>query len=107
MNPRHQNNNEEHRRIAIAKVVAVAQRVLSGQQGIVSGARQLASLRFDVDADRDPDFVFFVGVDSETDDLPLEGVRSQWDADAFKAKQTELLEFESKVRRRRLGFVSG
>ena len=63
--------NEEHRRLASAKIVATAQRILSGELGIVAGALQLSGLRFDVGAEHDADFIFFVGVDSETDHLPV------------------------------------
>jgi len=48
--------NEEHRRLASAKIVATAQRILSGELGIVAGARQLSGLRFDVGAEHDADF---------------------------------------------------
>jgi hypothetical protein len=90
--------NEEHRRLASAKIVAIAQRILSGELGIVAGARQLSGLRFDVDAERDSDFIFFVGVDSETDHLPVGEVRSRWSVDALKAKDQELQAYEASVR---------
>ncbi|SRR6266567_377409 len=90
--------NEEHRRLASAKIVATAQHILSGQLGIVAGARQLSGLRFDVGAEHDADFIFFVGVDSETDHLPVGEVRSRWSSDALKAKDEELQTYESSVR---------
>jgi hypothetical protein len=92
----------EHRRLASAKIVAAARGILSGELGIVAGARQLATLRFDVGTEDDSDFIFFVGVDSETDDLPLGDVRSRWNPDALKAKDAELAAYESKVRERAL-----
>ena len=90
--------NEEHRRLASGKIVATAQRVLAGELGIVAGARQLSRLRFDVGAEHDSDFIFFVGVDSETDHLPVGEVRSRWSADALKAKDEELRAYEASVR---------
>src|SRR5262245_59172783 len=90
--------NEEHRRQASAKIVAAAQRILSGELGIVAGARQLSSLRFDVGAEKDADFAFFVGVDSETDHLPVGEVRQKWSSDALRAKDEELQAFEASVR---------
>ena len=74
--------NEEHRRLASAKIVETAQRILSGNLGIVAGARQLSGLGFDVGAEHDSDFIFFVGIDSETDHLPVGEVRSRWNAEA-------------------------
>jgi len=90
--------NEEHLRLASAKIVAAALSILSGELGIVAGARQLAELRFEIGAANDPDFIFFLGVDSETDDLPLGDVRSHWNPDALKSKDAELAAYESVVR---------
>src|SRR5262245_34446853 len=92
--------NEEHRKLASAKIVATAQRILSAEVGIVAGARQLSRLRFDVGAEHDADFIFFVGVDSETDHLPVGEVRSRWSSDALKAKDEELQVCEAAVRER-------
>jgi hypothetical protein len=94
--------NEEHRNWASGKVVAVAKSILSGELGIVAGARQLARWRFDVGAEHDPDFTFFVGVDSETDHLPVGEVRSRWSPEALKAKDEDLRTFEASVRDRAL-----
>jgi hypothetical protein len=38
--------SEEHRNWASGKIVAVAKSILSGELGIVAGARQLAAWRF-------------------------------------------------------------
>src|SRR5947207_7958242 len=92
--------NEEHRRLASAKIVATAQRILSGALGVVAGAHQLSGLRFEVGAEKDSDFIFFVGVDSETDHLPVGEVRSRWNLDALKAKDDELRAYETSVQDR-------
>ena len=94
--------NEEHREWASRKIVAAATSILSGELGIVAGARQLAPWRFDVGAEHDPDFTFFVGVDSETDHLPVGEERSRWRPEALKAKDEELRTFEASVRDRAL-----
>jgi hypothetical protein len=93
-----QTYNEEHRNWASGKIVAVAKSILSGELGIVAGARQLAPWRFDVGAEHDPDFIFFVGIDSETDHLPIGEVRSRWNPEVLKAKDEELRSFEASVR---------
>jgi len=90
--------NEEHQRLARTKVIETAHRILSGKLGIVAGARQLSALRFDVGAENDPDFIFFVGVDSETDHLPIGDARSRWNPDVLKAKDLELHAYEASVR---------
>jgi hypothetical protein len=94
--------NDEHRRLASAKILIAAQRILSGDLGIVAGARQLAPLRFDVGAEHDSDLIFFVGVDSETDHLPVGEARQHWKPDALPAKDRELSAYEASVRDRAL-----
>lgn len=76
--------------------------MLSGELGIVAGARQLAAWRFDVGADKDPDFTLFVGIESETDDKAIGDVRARWNAEVLKAKDAELQRFEGSVRDRAL-----
>jgi hypothetical protein len=90
--------NEAHRQWASSKIVALAQGVLAGEFGIVAASRQLAAWRFDVGAERDRDFAFFIAVDSETDHLPVDEVRQHWSPDALRAKDDELRNFEASVR---------
>jgi hypothetical protein len=90
--------NEEHQKWATKEIVSIARGILSGELGIVAGARQLAAWRFDVGADKDPDFIFFVGIESETDEIPIGDVRSRWNPEALKAKDAELQRFEASVR---------
>jgi hypothetical protein len=94
------NSNTTKLQSARAGVVTAARSILSGELGVVAGARQLASLRFDVGAEHDPDFIFFVGVDSETDHLPLGNVRSHWKPDVLSAKDAVLTAYEAKVHER-------
>jgi hypothetical protein len=93
-------HNEEHRQWARAKIVVLAKSILSGEVGVVAEARQLAAWRFDVDAEHDPGFIFFVGVDSETDHLPVGKVRRHWSSEALGAKDDELVRFEASTRER-------
>jgi hypothetical protein len=91
-------HNEEHRQYAASKVVAIARNMLSGKTDIVSGARELAGWRFDLDADDDPALVFFVGLDSETDHLPIGEARANWNKDVLQAKDEELKRFADSAR---------
>jgi hypothetical protein len=92
--------NEEHRRLIGAKVAALAKRILAGEVGIAEGSGELARWRFDLGAEADPDFVFFVGVDSETDHLPLGPARRHWNPEILQAKDAELALYEARVRER-------
>jgi len=76
------------------EVVFIAHSILSGTLGIVEAARQLAILAHRLAADRDPDFTFFIGVDSETDHLPVGDVRLRWATDELRRKDEELRECE-------------
>jgi len=59
------------------KIAEVAQGILDGHVGIIDGARQIRALcsgHVGLD-ERDPDLNTFVGIDSETDDLPIGAAR--------------------------------
>jgi hypothetical protein len=87
---------EEQRR----EMVRVARGILDGSIGIVAGARQITRLRFGSTAENDSDILIFVGIDSESDHLPLGDVRRHWDAEALKAKDEELQLYEARVKER-------
>jgi hypothetical protein len=60
------------------KVVDAARSLAEGTVPFVEGVRQLAALRFDVSRlDHDPDFTLFVAIESESDHLPSNELRSQ------------------------------
>jgi hypothetical protein len=90
--------NEEHKRQVEAKVAALAKRILAGEVGIAEGAGELAEWRFDLGAEADPDFVFFVGVNSETDHLPIGPARRHWNPEILQAKDAELAHYAARVR---------
>ncbi len=74
-------------RIKIAKLAA---EMLAGSVEFIIGARQIAGLRFDADLEWDSDILPFVGIDSETDALPLDGIRALWRPDALTKLQPEI-----------------
>jgi len=90
------NTVEEQRR----EMVRVARGILNGGIGIVSGARQLTHLRFCSRSDNNSDLLIFVGIDSESDHLPLGDVRRHWNVKALKIKDEELNRFEARVKER-------
>jgi len=77
---------------AKVKVVQIAQDMITGRMGILLGARLLTGLRFQVTDDPfDPDFNIFVGIDAETDDMPLgEEERKYWAPAALAEKDKEI-----------------
>jgi hypothetical protein len=85
---------------AQSEVVSTARGMLSGAIGIVEGARRLTKLGHALGVDRDSDFTFFVGLDSETDHLPVGEVRRHWAEDALRRTDEELRACESFYRDR-------
>lgn len=78
------------------RLVETARAVLRGELGVIAGARAINRLRHDTVADPlDPDFLRFVAIDSDTDDLPVEAAeRAHWDPEALAAKEAEIAEAE-------------
>lgn len=78
------------------QVVETAQSMLDGQLSFLIGSRRLAALRHEVDvAGSDADFLIFVGIASETDDLPLGEVRQYWSAQALARLKPEIQSTEA------------
>ena len=73
------------------KVASIAQGMLDGRIDVIDGSRQLAGLLHRIDVDEfDEDFMPFVGIDSETDSLPIGESRKHWAADALQEKDAEI-----------------
>ena len=82
------------------KIVEIARGISEGSISIIAGARQLRAFcgghgRID---EFDPDFLTFVGIDSETDDLPVGESRRHWAADALAKKDIEIARCEELYR---------
>lgn len=82
------------------QMVRIARGIVNGAIGIVSGSRELARMRFGSTTEHDRDVLVFVGIDSETDHFPLGDVRRHWNAEALKAKDAELRDYEARVKER-------
>jgi hypothetical protein len=62
-----------------AEVISVASEMLDRRIGIIEGSRRLTQLRGYVTEDMDDDdFMIFVVIESETDDLPVGEERQYW-----------------------------
>ncbi len=89
--------NEEEWQVNSQAIVHTAQAILKRELGIIEGARKLSSYRFKVKAKDDKDFIFFVGLDSETDQLPIGDVLRQWNPDVLKQKKAEIEGYERSI----------
>lgn len=78
----------------------IAQAALAGQITVLEGARALVSLAHtDAIAEVD-DRRLIIGIESETDDLPIGEVRKLWAPDALKEKDVEIAHAEELYRSR-------
>ena len=76
-------------------------RLTVGTIGVLHAAQKLSSLRHTLVGDaRDEDWDVFVGIDSETDHLPLEEDRKNWSPEALARKDIEIKEAEDFFRAR-------
>jgi hypothetical protein len=83
-----------------AKAIATATEMITDKMGIIAGARILATLRFEVGVtEDDEDFLTFVVIDSETDDLPIDQqIREHWATEALQEKDVEVNRCENLYR---------
>lgn len=93
-------SSRESEEWARQRAVAVAEGAIAGDIGIIAACRLLRQLGDALvgDGRNDPDFLLFIAVDSETDSLPLEDQRANWDESAFESKQTEVSHYEADIR---------
>jgi hypothetical protein len=98
MLPRDSNAYAERSREA----ACVARAILEGKRGICDGCRALTKLAHDLvpESALDPDFVVFVGVDSETEGFPLGDVRRRWHPGILAGLDAEREDFEERMKPR-------
>jgi hypothetical protein len=84
-------NLEPHSDRARREIAGAARAMLSGALSFIEGARLICSLRWRAElADFDPDILAFIGIDSETDTLPIGNVREHWVPEALAKLQPEI-----------------
>ena len=85
------------------EIVRVARRIVDGSVGVIAGAREMTRVHFRSHSkEKDEEFLVFVGIDSETDHLPVGEVRKHWSAEALAQKDAEIKEAEDFFRDRAL-----
>jgi outer membrane protein assembly factor BamB len=84
-------SDESERMRARLAIFEAAQDMLAGRLSYIEGARKIHSARFSWGlVELDADVRCFVGIDSETDALPLGEMRGYWQAADLKALQPEI-----------------
>lgn len=82
--------NLEHRAHVRAQILALVKRFLSGQIGVIETARALHPFCDLPEPNLRPYLRTFVGIDSETDALPVGAVRKHWTPQALHQKDREI-----------------
>ncbi len=82
------------------EIVNCTQDLLSGRCGVIESARVLWRLSLRVRAQRDPDFVTFCAIDSESDALPIGPERENWAREALKREDAKISSLEARWRPR-------
>jgi hypothetical protein len=79
------------------KAVDLARLIIAGKVGVIAGSREMWRHGSAIVPDTriDKDFLVFLALDSETDDLPLESERAQWDPAAFAVLAQKVAEIEA------------
>jgi hypothetical protein len=77
------------------KIVAICEATLGEEIGIIAASRRLSALGLELFDGHHEDFITFRGVDSETDHLPVDKERKNWDAEALKRKDAEIAKAEA------------
>ncbi|MCE9552526.1 MAG: hypothetical protein K8T91_03995 [Planctomycetes bacterium] len=86
--------NGDGQRLARVHALRIAKSILRSEIGLVEGTREiLPHLRAIFEA-RDPDVSFLIGLDSETDHLPVGTERKHWKEEALHVKDQQLHEAE-------------
>jgi hypothetical protein len=91
--------NESQILSARRAIFAAAQDMLAGNLLYIEGSRKILALIETAKLDQwDADLVSFVGIDSETDALPVDHTRAYWQAAALEALQPEIDRMEAWAR---------
>ena len=73
------------------RIATVARGMLNGDVPFLEGAIELVALRHEAAVEAsDPDFLPFVAIASETDNLPIGAMRKNWSQEALIKHQPEI-----------------
>jgi hypothetical protein len=79
---------------APGRAVALANRIIAGEIGVIEASRTFSLLQFEFDAPLREVFQPFVAIDSETDDLPVGPVRREWSSAALEIRDVQIANYE-------------
>jgi hypothetical protein len=80
------------------KIIAICESILNEEIGIIAGSRKLVSFYHELLDKDDLDFSLFIAIDSETDHLPVDFERKNWNPESLKRKDLEINLYEKKLK---------
>lgn len=93
------NEVSERQRSVQIYILEIAKKLVSGRLSVIAASRELSRLRHDAPPQLAEPLLTFAGIDSETDTLPIGGVRKEWNEDALKEKDRQITEAEKFYRK--------
>jgi hypothetical protein len=88
--------NLEYRAKVRTRILVLTKDLVAGKLGVIAAARELGTFHDEVEPEVGEILAVFVGIDSETDALPIGDVRSLWDPEVLKLKDPEIAAAELK-----------
>ena len=89
-------SHENYMQIQRQRFYEIAKATLAGDLGVITGVRQLIAFQHKIElAEAEDDFRVLVGIDSETDHLPIGSQRLNWSETALRKKEREIVEAEA------------
>lgn len=76
------------------QILRAARELIAGRLGVIAASRELSCLRHEVEPHIASVLLNFTGIDSETDALPIGGIRKEWNPEALVRKDKEIAEAE-------------
>jgi len=86
--------NLEYRASAQSQMRDIAKRFLAGEIGVIEAARQFRPFHAVVEPMVARALSVFIGIDSETDALPIGDLRGQWSAKALRVEDEKITRAE-------------
>ena len=88
-------SHEDYVQIQRQRLYEIVKATLAGDLGVIAGVRQLIAFRHKIElTEAEDDFRILVGIDSETDHLPIGSQRLNWSKAALRNKEKEIVEAE-------------
>ena len=95
MNQRCEPNDPSQEARAKAQIRSLVERFLSDELGVIEMSRSISPLRHQVGTEFANALRTFAGIDSETDDLPVDSVRRYWNTEMLAIKDREICKAEN------------